>query len=91
MLKYNKQIMTSIKDLNKLINHKLKFLDKDDIDLATKLISKTMMNSLLMDKRIEIRGFGSFSLRKRKYANKNQYYRTLYYRMSQHLHHKLNK
>ena len=37
-------------------------LSKTDIDLAVKLIIDTMSNTLSNGRRIEIRGFGSFSI-----------------------------
>ncbi len=41
-------------------------LQKQDVDLAVKIMLETMTEALIHDRRIELRGFGSFSVRSRK-------------------------
>ena len=41
-------------------------MQKQDVNTAVNIILTTMSNALAEDRRVEIRGFGSFSIRKRK-------------------------
>ena len=54
------------KDLIEIIAKEQDQLPYKDIELSVKTIIKSMVNSLKKGERIEIRGFGSFSLRYRK-------------------------
>ena len=54
------------KDLIEIIAKEQDQLPYRDIELSVKTIIKSMINSLKKGERIEIRGFGSFSLRYRK-------------------------
>ena len=54
------------KDLIEIIAEEQDQLPYRDIELSVKTIIETMVNSLRKGERIEIRGFGSFSLRYRK-------------------------
>ena len=54
------------KDLIEIIAKEQDQLPYRDIELSVKTIIETMVNSLRQGERIEIRGFGSFSLRYRK-------------------------
>ena len=54
------------KDLIEIIAREQDQLPYRDIELSVKTIIKSMVNSLRKGERIEIRGFGSFSLRYRK-------------------------
>ena len=54
------------KDLIEIIAKEQDQLPYRDIELSVKTIIKSMVNSLKKGERIEIRGFGSFSLRYRK-------------------------
>ena len=54
------------KDLIEIISKEQDQLPYRDIELSVKTIIKSMVNSLRKGERIEIRGFGSFSLRYRK-------------------------
>ena len=54
------------KDLIEIIAKEQDQLPYRDIELSVKTIIKSMGNSLRKGERIEIRGFGSFSLRYRK-------------------------
>jgi integration host factor subunit beta len=73
--------MAMIKDLVDKISSKIDYLPKEDILLATNLVLDYLKSELAQQNRIEIRGFGSFSIRKRKFANKEDMYNTIYYRM----------
>lgn len=74
--------MAIIKDLVKRVNSKINYLPEEDILLATNLVFDYLKSELAKQNRIEIRGFGSFSIRKRKFANKEEKYNTIYYRMT---------
>ena len=54
------------KELIEIIANEQDQLPYKDIELSVKTIIESMINSLKKGKRIEIRGFGSFSLRYRK-------------------------
>ena len=54
------------KDLIEIIAKEQDQLPYRDIELSVKTIIKSMVNSLRKGERIEIRGFGCFSLRYRK-------------------------
>ena len=54
------------KELIEIIANEQEQLPYKDIELAIKTIIESMIESLKKGKRIEIRGFGSFSLRYRK-------------------------
>ena len=54
------------KDLIEIIAKEQDLLPYRDIELSVKTIIKSMVKSLRKGERIEIRGFGSFSLRYRK-------------------------
>ncbi len=41
-------------------------MQKQDMSLAVDIILETMANALVADRRVELRGYGSFSVRKRK-------------------------
>jgi len=41
-------------------------MQKQDVSLAVDIILETMADALVEDRRIELRGFGSFSVRSRK-------------------------
>ncbi len=52
-------------DLIEIISEKQSLLNYRDVELAVKLILGQMSNSLAVGERIEIRGFGSFTLHHR--------------------------
>ena len=54
------------KELIEIIANEQDQLPYKDIELSVKTIIESMIDSLKKGKRIEIRGFGSFSLRYRK-------------------------
>jgi integration host factor subunit beta len=53
------------KDLINQVSSELS-LQKQDVNAAVNIILKTMSDALAEERRVEIRGFGSFSIRKRK-------------------------
>ena len=82
--------MANTQDLIYKINSKLKYLTIQDTKNAVDTIINYMTDSLAQQKRIEIRGFGSMSVRERAYANQNNKYNIIYYRMPQNLKYKIN-
>ena len=64
------------------LTKKLQYLSQEDARYAVDCILSYIKAELIKDSRIEIRGFGSLSLRKRKYANRDEEYNSVYYRMS---------
>ncbi|MBM9519699.1 MAG: integration host factor subunit beta [Desulforhopalus sp.] len=53
------------KDIVDKVSHELS-MQKQDVDLAVNIMLETMTEALIEERRIELRGFGSFSVRKRK-------------------------
>ncbi len=53
-------------ELTESISKKYEFLSKEDIEDSVKLIIECLSNSLSNKQRVEVRGFGSFSVRGRK-------------------------
>lgn len=51
------------------ISKELNYLSKEDIKDSIDLVFDYLQSSLAEQNRIEIRGFGSFSIRKRKFPN----------------------
>ncbi len=72
-------------------NHKLPFFDDEESKKCFDLISSNLNQHLTDGKRIEIRGFGSFSIRERKYPDQDKYYKSVYYRPSSKIIQKINK
>lgn len=67
-------------DLVDKISKELNYLSKEDIKDSIDLVFDYLQSSLAEQNRIEIRGFGSFSIRKRKFPNSKRSYKTIYYR-----------
>lgn len=57
-------------DLVDKISKELNYLSKEDIKDSIDLVFDYLQSSLAEQNRIEIRGFGSFSIRERKFPNK---------------------
>jgi len=74
--------MSTTKDLVNKVSDKMNNLPKEDISQAIDLVFDYLKSELAKQNRIEIRGFGSFSIRRRKFANSNDLYNIIYYRMS---------
>ncbi len=68
-------------DLVNKISEKLDYLSKEDISDSIDLVFNYLTDELVKQNRIEIRGFGSFSIRERKSPNSESIYKTIYYRM----------
>lgn len=82
--------MTTKKSIAKEIANKLDYLTEEDAAFAVDTIVGSLADNLSKGNRVEIRGFGSFSIRKRKYAQRDAFYNTVYYRMSKSIFDKLN-
>ncbi len=73
-------IATKIDLINK-IHKQLDYLSKEDVSDSVNLILNYLSNSLKEQNRIEIRNFGNFSIRTRKFPESGKFYNTIYYRM----------
>jgi nucleoid DNA-binding protein len=78
-------------DLVKNISQKLDYLSQEDAAYAVDSVLEYIQEELAKENRVEIRGFGSMSIRKRKYAGREDYYNTVYYRMSKNVEEDLKK
>ncbi|MDR0774117.1 MAG: HU family DNA-binding protein [Rickettsia sp.] len=67
-------------DLVDKISKELNYLSKEDIKDSIDLVFDYLQFSLAKQNRIEIRGFGSFLIRERKFPNSERSYKTVYYR-----------
>ena len=74
--------MATKQDLILNLANRLEFLSEKDAKLVVNNIIQQCIDNLAKGNRIEIRGLGSLSIRERKYAGKNEKYKTVYYRMS---------
>lgn len=83
--------MATKKDLEQNIAKKLGYLSEVDATFAVDCILDQIKEELAIGNRIEVRGFGSLSVRKRKYAGRDEEYNTIYYRMSKNVQEDLNK
>jgi len=63
------------------VHNQLNYLSKEDVNDSVNLILDYLSNSLKEQNRIEIRNFGNFSIRRRKFPQNNEFYNTIYYRM----------
>ena len=67
------------------VYNRLNYLSKEDVTESVNLILVYLSESLKKQNRIEIRNFGNFSIRKRKFPKNEKFYNTIYYRMSKNL------
>ncbi|QQV75179.1 Integration host factor subunit beta [Rickettsia tillamookensis] len=67
------------------VHDKLNYLSKEDVKDSVDLILDYLSQSLKEQERIEIRNFGNFSIRKRKFSESEKFYNTVYYRMPKNL------
>ncbi|MFK7967972.1 MAG: HU family DNA-binding protein [Rickettsiaceae bacterium] len=74
--------MATKKNLIANLVTKLDYLSKDDAQIAVDVVLDSIKENLCEKNRIEIRGFGSMSIRKKKYAGQDKTYNTIYFRMS---------
>jgi len=72
-------------DLINKIHTELNYLSREDVADSINLILDYLNTSLKEQKRIEIRNFGNFSIRMRKFPKSNKFYNTIYYRMPKNL------
>lgn len=77
--------MATRKDLVKKLSENLEYLKIRDSRYAVDCVLDYLKSELIKGNRIEIRGFGSLSVRRRSYPNKNEQYNTIYYRMSKNI------
>ncbi|WP_347938792.1 HU family DNA-binding protein [Rickettsia oklahomensis] len=61
------------------VHDKLHYLSKEDVQDSVDSILNYLSESLKDQKRIEIRNFGNFSIRKRKFPKREKFYNTVYY------------
>ena len=83
--------MATKKDLVDNLVKKLDYLNEQDATLAVNHILDYIKDELAKGNRLELRGFGSLSIRLRKYADRDEKYNTVYYRMSKNVQDDLNK
>ena len=83
--------MATKKDLEQNITKKLSYLGELDANFAVNCILNYIKDELAVGNRVEVRGFGSLSVRKRKHAGREDEYNTIYYRMSKNVQEDLNK
>jgi len=76
------KIMATKKNLIANLVTKLDYLSKDDAEIAVDTVVDIIKEQLSQKNRIEIRGFGSISIRKKKYPRQDKTYNTIYFRMS---------
>lgn len=82
--------MTTKKAIVTATLDRLEYLTQEDAEFAVDTIIESIKSHLIAGNRVEIRGLGSFSVRKRKYVGRDEYYNTVYYRMSKNIFKKLN-
>lgn len=82
--------MSTKKRIAEGVARRLKYLSPEDAEYAVDSVLDHIKENLKSGNRIELRGFGSFSIRPRKYAGLDEYYNTVYYRMSKNVFQKLN-
>ncbi len=82
---FHEQKFLFSKDEKKLIGHiyeKIPHLQKENIEFLTLHIKKFLLNAFEKNSRVEIRKFGNFSVRKRKFQYKTSKYRFVHFKMS---------
>lgn len=82
--------MATKRDLIDKLVKRLEYLNEHDAAIAVNCILSYLSEELSKGNRIEVRGFGSLSIRQRKYSDRDEKYNTVYYRMSRHIQDKLN-
>lgn len=79
------------KNLLDLLHKKFPDLKENDIKYCLDHVLEYIKEEIAKNNRVEIRGFGSFSLRQRLFQKENKQYNTIYYRMSRKLSQEINK
>lgn len=82
--------MSSKSDIISNIQKRFSYLSAADARMAVDSVVDDISQALIEGGRIEIRGFGSFSIRQRKYVSKEEFYNTVYFRMSKKVFDELN-
>lgn len=84
--------MATKDNLVNIIYEKIDYLPNKRIDInhAVNLVFNYIQEELTKGNRIEIRGFGSLSIRNRKTAGSDNYYKTVYYRVAKKVIEKVN-
>ncbi len=82
--------MATKKHLISALTKKLHYLNNEDAKLCVDSIIESIKESLINKERVELRGFGSFSVRPRKYPEKDEEYNSVYFRMSDRIQKKIN-
>ena len=77
--------MATGKDLIAKVITKLDYLSPDDAKIAVNSILEYIKEELYKKNRVEIRSFGSLSVRKKRYAGQDKNYNTIYFRMSKNI------
>lgn len=67
------------------LKKRLNYLSEEDAAFSIDVVLDYIKEELSKGNRVEIRGFGSLSVRARKYAGKEEKYNTIYYRMSKNI------
>lgn len=79
-------------DLVVALSKDIDYLSKEDLAASVNIVIDYLKDQLVKGNRIEIRGFGSFSIRKRKKVGSSEVsYNTVYFRMAKNVAEKLNK
>jgi len=81
--------MATKKELVKRLKEKLDYLSYDDAQASVDSVLEYIRDELSKKNRIEIRGFGSFSVREKKFAGQDKKYNTIYFRMSRNVEERL--
>ncbi|RYE06629.1 MAG: DNA-binding protein [Rickettsiaceae bacterium] len=74
--------MATKKDLIASVTKRINYLPNVDIKNGIDLVIDYLKQQLAQQSKIEMRNFGSFSVRKRKKANSVDEYNTIYFRMA---------
>jgi len=82
--------MATKKDLAERLSKKLDYLSEEDAKSVIHCIINYVKDEMIKGNRVEVRGFGSLSIRKRKYADRDEQYNSVYYRMSKNIQEALN-
>ena len=77
--------MANKKNLIKILQKQLNYLTNEDVIIAVDSVLGYIKEELCKKNRIEIRGFGTMSIRERKFAGQNKKYNTIYFRMSKNI------
>ena len=77
--------MATRKDLVKKLSKDLDYLQAQDVRYALDSVLGYLKDGLIEGNRVEVRGFGSLSIREREYSDKDGKYNTAYYRMSKNI------